>query len=507
MRVVTGSAERAPAVSVAVVVGALLMLVLGVLTAIPSLELGAMFLIFVGIIAYKPLLHWPTLLGVMLLTILLIPIKRYSLPGDLPFQLEPYRLLVAIVAGGWLVSLLVDPRVRLRGSGLGPPLFLMLFAALGSVVVNDARITSLGVETKVVKELTFLVSFVIVLYLVVSVTKTWAAVDTLVKVGVAGAAFVAFLAIIESRTGFNPFNRLGQLPFLNPMGEIDLQRRSGRFRAYASAQHPIALGAALVILIPPAVYLAHGLRQRRWWFAAALLALGALATLSRTSVLMLLVVALVFLWLRPKETKRLWPMLVPAVVVIHFALPGTIGSLRASFFPEGGLIADQSRSPGSRGQGRVADIAPTLDQLSESPILGLGYGTRVVDGETPNAQILDNQWLASLLETGIIGTFALLWLFCRAIRRLARAARADRAPPQSWLYASLAASITAYAVGMLTYDAFSFIQATFLAYILLALAGRSLQLEGSPMPASARIQPAGLRIVAPVTGNAQSTHG
>jgi O-antigen ligase len=188
---------------------------------------------------------------------------------------------------------------------------------------------------------------------------------------------------------------------------------------------------------------------------------------------MLLVVAVVFLVLRPREMKRLWPALLPALVVVHFALPGTIGALRQSFFPEGGLIADQSQNPGSRGQGRVADVAPTLTEFSRSPILGQGYGSRVVDGETPNAQILDNEWLATLLETGIAGAVAFLWLFVRSIRRLGRAARGDPSAG-GWLPAALAASLTALAVGMLTFDAFSFIQVTLLLFIMLALGSVAL---------------------------------
>jgi O-antigen ligase len=184
---------------------------------------------------------------------------------------------------------------------------------------------------------------------------------------------------------------------------------------------------------------------------------------------MLVVVGIVFLWLRPREMKRIWPLLLPAVIVVHFALPGTIGALRQSFMPEGGLIADQSQNPGSRGQGRVADLGPTLEEIAQTPVVGQGYGSRIVDGEAANAQILDNEWLATLLETGVVGGLAYLWLFVRAIRRLARTARGDPSVA-GWLPAALAASLAALATGMLTFDAFSFIQVTFLLFIVLAFA-------------------------------------
>ena len=239
-------------------------------------------------------------------------------------------------------------------------------------------------------------------------------------------------------------------------------------RAYGPAQHPIALSAALVVIIPLGIYLAWSTGRRKWWVATALLGLGSLTTMSRTSVIMLIVVAVVFLWLRPAQVKRYWPAIIPALVVIQFALPGTLGGLKASFFPEGGLIADQSQNAGSRGQGRVADFAPTFDEISRRPVFGEGYGSRIVDGETPNAQILDNQWLASLLETGYVGGIALLWLIVLAIRRFGRAAKASPTPKGA-VYVAAAASLAAFAVGMLTFDAFSFIQVTFLFYVVLAI--------------------------------------
>ena len=46
---------------------------------------------------------------------------------------------------------------------------------------------------------------------------------------------------------------------------------------------------------------------------------------------------------------------------------------------------------------------------------------------------------------------------------------AERRNPsvKGWLYAGLAASVLAYAVGMATFDAFSFVQVTFLFFTLL----------------------------------------
>jgi hypothetical protein len=57
----------------------------------------------------------------------------------------------------------------------------------------------------------------------------------------------------------------------------------------------------------------------------------------------------------------------------------------------------------------------------------------------------------------------------RTIRRLVRRARADDGP-EGWLATALAASLYAFAVAMLTFDAFGFIQVTILTFLLLGLA-------------------------------------
>ena len=83
---------------------------------------AAAFVVLVTLVAWvRPTyVGWPRLMAGLILVILFIPIRRYSLPGNLPFELEPYRLLVAVLLVGWGASLLVDPAYafaayRLRG--------------------------------------------------------------------------------------------------------------------------------------------------------------------------------------------------------------------------------------------------------------------------------------------------------------------------------------------------------------------------------------------------------
>jgi O-antigen ligase len=423
---------------------------------------------------------WHQLIAVLILIILFIPIRRYSLPGGLPFELEPYRVFVGLIVIGWVGSLLVDHRTRLRRTGMEGPLIIIVGAAAASIVANPGRVAP--VSSDVQKSLMFLLSFILVLYVISSTIRRLDNIDHLAKTLVVGGAIVAFLAVIEARTGFNVFNHLDRaIPFLRP-GDLGLPEAfqkygAAKLRVYGSAQHPIALGAALVMLTPLALYLARRYRQRRWVLCAISLIVGVSATVSRTGIMMLLVVFLVFLWLRPREMRRMWPALIPALIIIKLFLPGTLGAIKQSFLPAGGLIAEQQSSPGASGSGRLADLGPALQQWKEQPLFGRGYGTYVVDRVTrnPTSNILDNQWLGTLIVTGIVGFFGWLWFFARVVRRFGAEAKRDDSD-RGWLLASLAAGVAAYGVGMLTYDAFAFIQVTFLLFILVGI-GTALMAE------------------------------
>jgi polysaccharide biosynthesis protein PslJ len=427
-----------------------------------------------------PFVPWRQLLAALILVILLVPIRRYSLPADLPFQLELYRLFVALLVVGWIGSLLVDRRVRLRRTGFEGPLAVILGAAITSMVVNPERVA--GASAEVNKQLMFLLSYVVVLYLTVSGVRKLSDVDFLARCLVAGGAIVSVFALVEARLGFNAFNHLATvMPFLRDLGDVGGFQRvgTGQLRVFASAQHPIALSAALVMLAPLAIYLARRHGQRRWLICALVLGVACASTVSRTGVVMFLVVALTFLWIRPRETLRLWPALLAAAILTHAALPGTLGAIKNSFFPPGGLIAEQRGSADSSGSGRLADLGPALELWTRQPILGQGYGTNVVNPDAGGieANIFDDQWLGTLLGTGIVGFVGWGWFFVRAIRRFGGEAMRDTTE-RGWLLTAITAGIAAFGVGMLTYDAFAFIQVTFLLFILVGLG--SVVIQASP---------------------------
>ena len=298
-----------------------------------------------------------------------------------------------------------------------------------------------------------------------------------------GGGVVGFFAVWEERTGFNIFDHLHAImPFLSfePISEAIL--RGGNLRVFGPAEHPIALGAALIMLLPIAVYFAR-VSSRRWWFVALMIVLGALASGSRTAITMLLAEIVLFLILKPVETKRLWPLLIPSVVIVHAFLPGAIGGFRAAFFPKGGIIAEQTvltkNENAQLAGGRLRELRPEIKAATHHALFGSGLGTRISGFNVPvslrNAPILDDQWLNNLLDIGYIGFALWVWVFVRSIRRLIRESRAEGgADGDDWLFACLAASILSFGIGMMTFDAFGFTQVFFLFWIVLGISAAML---------------------------------
>jgi polysaccharide biosynthesis protein PslJ len=448
-----------------------------------AMVLAVFVLPLVLVAGQRILLAWQTLLGLILAVILFIPIRRYTVGGGLPIELEPYRILIAIVLACWLLALAADPGVRLVPTGFAKPMLLLAVAIVGSLAFNLTRANE--ASAFVVKQVSFFASYLLVMLFVASVVRPGPQLDRLLKLLVGGGTIVAVSALYEWRTGYNVFNQLGRvLPILHYEDQGAAWVRGSGVRAMASAQHPIALGAALVMLVPIAVYLQKRTGRILWLGAGGLMTLAALATNSRTAAVMLMVLFACFAWLKRAEVVRLLPAILVLMMCTQAVMPGTLSSFRTILQPSY-VIQEQSQDKGT-GTGRLADLGPGLAEWSRKPAFGEGFGTRITDldaGSFGSQQILDNQWLGSLLDMGLAGVVALGWLYFGAARRLGRAARRARGP-DSWLLTGLCASLIAFAVGMFTFDAFAFVQVTFFSFVFLGFGVVALrgQPDGDPAP-------------------------
>jgi hypothetical protein len=438
-------------------------------------EIVAFVLVLTSLLVvwHRVLLGWESLVCVIIAIVLFVPIGRFSLPARLPFDLELYRVAVAAVLACWILSLLVDPRVQFRRGPLDLPIAIIVVSIVGSIVLNVSRVVPL--EAAVLKATTFSLSYILTYCFVVSVVKTPAAIMNITKFLVGGTSVVAFFAAVEQRTHFNVFDHVGTiLPFLKFLPYTREAERFGVWRALGPAQHPIALGVLFVMVLPLAFALTRA-ASRRWWAGTFMIFIGVIATVSRTPVLSLLVAGLILVWLRPRDIVRVLPLVVPLVLVIKIAMPGSIATVKNSFFPSGGLVKQQTQlalnaDPLLAG-GRLRQLKPMIAEGSRTPVFGQGVGTRQTGFGNPlrNAPILDNQWLSLFLDIGAIGVFGWALLIVLAVRKLVATSR-SRDGPEAWLAVGYAASITGFAIGMFTYDSLSFTQGAFVVWIILGLA-------------------------------------
>lgn len=473
-------------------------LLVGTLLGPNEMVAGAAVFIVAAILAMRelstPTVTWPNAIAAFGLVIWLIPARGYRLPITLPFNLEPYR----IVLGALLIALAVAvarKRTSLELLGFGLPLAILAGTATLSAILNyeDLRGIEPG-DPGALKSLTYYVGFLAVFALVASTIKTHAAMDTVVRALVVGATIVAASAIYESRSGYNAFDHLAEwIPALVREDRSVFDLRGGNLRVYASAQHPIALSAALFMIFPLALYLIGRaktrVRAQLWGVAAAICAIGAVATISRTTVIMGLAILVVALWVRGRQLIRFWPLLLALPVAIHFTVPGALGGIYKAFSPQEGLTTDLAVRSGEQGSGRLADVEPGLRVWSESPVYGNGVGTQVTTGESGAAQTaagaegaiiyFDNEWLNTLVSLGILGVVGTAWFIFGSLVAVGRFARGVPGP-RSDLAAACAAAIGAFAVSMLVFDAFAFVQSTILFFTIAALGLQARRLGPRP---------------------------
>ena len=437
-----------------------------------------------------PILTWPNAFLAFIAIVWLVPIKLYQLPVHLPFSPELYRLAIVVLLVALIASVLTG-RASIDAAGHGKPLALLAFTAIVSQFVNAQQLDATNSGDSL-KSLSYFLSYLIVFLLICSCIRTVGALELVVKALVIGAAIVGAAAVVQGQTRYNVFDHLNQwLPGFNKLDRNVLDVRGGRLRVNASAQHPIALGCALTMMVPFALYLASqaqtAVRRGLWILALLVIAAGALVTVSRTVVLMGIMLLAVALWLRPRVVVRLLPLLVALAILVQVAAPGTASGLLQSFFPQEGLVSDLSGRAGQSGSGRLADVGPGLTLWRGAPIVGHGLGSLGSTGDAGASSgvvfgatsadatpflIFDDQYLNTLVTLGIVGIVGAVWFIWGAAVKLAATARKTTGR-LSDLVAAAAAACAAFGVSMFTFDAFAFVQCTIIFFLIAGLGLRA----------------------------------
>jgi hypothetical protein len=272
------------------------------------------------------------------------------------------------------------------------------------------------------------------------------------------------------------------LPGLHATSELGAGAiRSSFHRVAGTARHPIELGATLAMILPIALHFAFKAegRERMWrWGCVGLIGLAIPMSLSRTAIVGVLIVVIVLVptWSPPRQRGALliggmW------TVVMWLGIPGLVGTLSSLFTNYG---SDTSVTERTARYSRIGGL------LAHHVFFGRGLGTFIPE----NYFVLDNQYITTTLEVGVVGLCALIFVMlvsygcARGARRLMK----DRVSRD--LAQSLAAAAAVPVVVFATFDALSFPMVPGLMFLLLGVNGalwRLVRTAPEPQVASMRV--------------------
>jgi O-antigen ligase len=232
------------------------------------------------------------------------------------------------------------------------------------------------------------------------------------RIGLVARGFVwcsVFLAVLGLLQNFLPFDPLAymQVPGLQSHGLIELQPRGSGFRVPATTGHYLELSSTLAFAWPVALhftfYSPDRRARRRYGLATLLITAGIAATISRTGIVAIGIAALVLMPLWP--ARRRYNVLAAGLVAVLGLTAVRPGLVRTIY----SLFADASSDPSITS--RTSRYEMIGFYFAQRPWLGRGTGTWV----PPAYHYLDNQWLLTALENGIVGVAALAILHIVAI--------------------------------------------------------------------------------------------
>jgi O-antigen ligase len=279
-----------------------------------------------------------------------------------------------------------------------------------------------------------------------------------------GCTFTAAVGLVQFFFGVDMTHYM-VLPGLREVNNVvTLLERSIFRRPSGTAGHPIEFGVVCAIAAPLCAHyafraLTHGRRVWPWWLCLGTVAVGAMVSLSRSAILGLLAAGLVLLPTWPGK-RRIQALLVTVAftVLMRLFIPGLIGTLFSLF---NNLSGDPSI------QHRQEDYARADVQIAVHPLLGRGFGTYLPQKYGP----LDNQYLGTLVENGAIGLGAMIFVLLAGVYAATRVRMATKDPVLRDLGQTLIASLAVMIVADATYDAFGFIMASGMCFLLVGLSG------------------------------------
>jgi O-antigen ligase len=264
-----------------------------------------------------------------------------------------------------------------------------------------------------------------------------------------GGAFCGVVAALQYWMSLDITPFLRHLPGFS-INAVDpgIVQRGTLNRVSGTSISAIELGVVAGMLLPLAIYLAiYDTDRNAWrrWAPVALIALAIPISVSRSAVISAVLALAVLVVLMPMRQRLVAFCAAPlALTAIFMSAHGLIGTL-STFFSAG--TADSSV------QARLYDYPEVERLVNQAPWLGHGGGTYLPANPM---LILDNQYLKTAIELGLIGVVVLAAYFLVPLISALGARRRSSDPELRLLCAALAGAALAAAVCSVTFDSLSF---------------------------------------------------
>ncbi|MEM9037028.1 MAG: O-antigen ligase family protein [Actinomycetota bacterium] len=329
-----------------------------------------------------------------------------------------------------------------------------------------------GVESRAMdRSLIITASLIGVTLVVTDGVKDRARLDRLLSWTVIGGSVMALLGHIQFFVGVNLTENF-RLPGMSLNRDFfEVEDRNAFTRVNATATHPIEFGVLMGMLLPVAIHYALHARTTNQkivhWTATALIATAGPMSVSRSSIVAIGAGILVLAIGWDRRTRRRALMLsVPALIAFSSAVPGLLGTIRGLFAAWG---SDSSI------QYRTNDYDLIFEFVSERPLFGRGPGTFLPE----NYFVVDNQYLITLVTTGIVGFLGLIgFVGIAALSLILIRRRVDDAETRH-LALALLASYASAAAASVTYDSLALAYSIFASvlFLLIGAAGALWRVE------------------------------
>jgi O-antigen ligase len=283
---------------------------------------------------------------------------------------------------------------------------------------------------------------------------------------IAGTA-IATLGIAQFATGLSFVDIITIPGLVQSDTYASITSRGGLVRSAGTSTHPLEYGLVLTIIFPLALCFALRDSSRnviRRWLPIVVIALGMTLAGSRSAIIGLVIGGLA---MTPVLSRRgqAWFAAVAVIFagIIYIAAPRVFNNLRYLFVSTGDDPSSVSRT---------GSLGVVSDFVTRNPLFGRGFGTF-----QPQYQILDNQYLLVLVETGLFGALSFLGISIAAIVCSTIAARRAKTPLERNIGAALAGAVAGGAVLMTFFDGLSFPQAAGSLFLVLGIAAAYWRLE------------------------------